>query len=78
MSGKPERILGRTMTFSIFDSGNLVASYDDERVAMDALSQVVHDDPESADDVVLVRFDDAGEPVGDAVPGSSVRSPQVT
>lgn len=64
------------MTFSIFDSGNLVASYDDEHAAIDALTQLVHDDPESADDMVLVTFDDVGEPVGDPVPGSSVRSPQ--
>jgi hypothetical protein len=64
------------MTFSIFDSGNLVASYDDERAAMNALTQLVHDDPESADDMVLVTFDETGGPVGDPVPGSSVRSPQ--
>jgi hypothetical protein len=64
------------MTFSIFDSGNLVASYDDERAAMEALTQLAHDDPESADELVLVTFDDLGELVGDPVPGSSVRSPR--
>ena len=60
------------MTFSIFDTGNLVASYDDEQVALDALTQLVRDDPESAAEIVLVKFDDLGEPVGDPVVGSSV------
>jgi hypothetical protein len=60
------------MTFSIFDTGNLLASYDDEQVALDALTQLVSDDPESAAEIVLVRFDDLGEPVGDPVVGSSV------
>jgi hypothetical protein len=64
------------MTFSIFDSGNLVASYNDEQAAIEALTQLVHDDPESAEDVVLVTFDDLGEPAGDPVTGSSVRSAQ--
>jgi hypothetical protein len=60
------------LTFSIFDTGNLVASYDDEQVALDALTQLVRDDPESAAEIVLVKFDDLGEPVGDPVVGSSV------
>jgi hypothetical protein len=60
------------MTFSIFDTGNLVASYDDEQVALDALTRLVRDDPESAAEIALLRFDDLGEPVGDPVVGSSV------
>ncbi len=62
------------MTFSIFDGGNLVASYDEEEAAIDALTQLVHDDPKSAEDVVLLTFDDRGEPVGEPVLGSSIRA----
>lgn len=64
------------MTFSIFDSGNLVASYSDEEVAVDALAQLVRDDPESAEEIVLLKFDDLGQPIGEPMPGSSVRPRQ--
>jgi hypothetical protein len=64
------------MTFSIFDSGNLVASFDDQQVAIDALAQLVHDDPETADEVVLIAFDENGEAFGEPVVGSSVRPAQ--
>jgi hypothetical protein len=64
------------MNFSIFDGGNLVASYEDEQAAIEALTQLASDDPESAEDMVLVTFDDLGEVVGDPLPGSSVRSSQ--
>ena len=65
------------MNFSIFDSGNLVASYTDEQAARDALAQLVADDPETADDIVLVGFDDDdGQPVGEPVPGSAARTRQ--
>jgi len=63
------------MTFSIFDSGNLAASYSDEKAAVDALTQLVPDDPEAAEELVLVTFDELGELVGDPL-RSSVRARQ--
>lgn len=64
------------MNFSIFDSGNLVASYAEESAARDALAQLVADDLEAADEVVLIAFDDDGQPVGEPVLGSAVRPRQ--
>jgi hypothetical protein len=64
------------MNFSIFDSGNLVASYSDKQWALDALARLVDDDPGTADAVVLVAFDESGTQVGDPVLGSSVQSEQ--
>ena len=35
------------------------------KVAIDALSELVKDDPDEADQLVLVTFDDTGEPAGE-------------
>jgi hypothetical protein len=68
--------IARTINFSIFDSGNLVASYGEEQAALDALAQLVREDPEACDELVLLAFDDDGEPAGEPVLGSSFRSEQ--
>lgn len=56
------------MYFVILDStGNLVESFDDETVARATLSRIVHDEPEAADHVALITYDEDGMPVGDAI-----------
>lgn len=64
------------MNFSIFDSGNLVASYINEQDAVEALSELVQDDPEGAEQLVLIGFDDTDEPAGEPVVGSSIAATQ--
>ena len=62
------------MTYSIFDrNGNLMDAFDDRDSAVAALGAIVKADPEAADDVFLVAQDDAGQLVGEAVYGSSLR-----
>jgi hypothetical protein len=61
------------MTYAIFDSSaNLVASYDDQETARQALIAIVQREPEAAEDVALLAFDDRGRAVGDALLGTSV------
>jgi hypothetical protein len=52
------------------DTANLVDSFSDSDEARTALEAIVRQDPDHADDYVLVTYDDAGKPVGDAVVGS--------
>lgn len=59
------------MTYSIFDTGNLVASFDREDTAAEALRRLA-EDPEAADRLLLVAFDDAGNPVADCGPGERI------
>jgi hypothetical protein len=62
------------MRFSIFDDGNLVASFDNEAEASDALGRLAAD-PKAAESLLLVAFDDAGEAVADCVPGEPLVIP---
>ena len=56
------------MYWTIFDStGNLVESFDQEDEARAALDRIAHEEPEAAEHVALLSFDDEGKPVGDAV-----------
>jgi hypothetical protein len=56
------------MYYVILDStGNLVESFDDENAARAALERMVHDEPEAADHLALLTYDEHGEPVGEAV-----------
>jgi hypothetical protein len=56
------------MYFVILDStGNLVESFDDESSARAALERIVHDEPEAADHLALLTYDEHGEPVGEAI-----------
>jgi hypothetical protein len=56
------------MYYAIFDStGNLVASFDGAPEAMTAMGQIGANDPEAVGELALIKYDDAGMPVGDAV-----------
>lgn len=49
------------MTYSIFDTGNLVVSFDREDEAREAFARLAHES--AADDLVMFTFDDAGRVV---------------
>ena len=54
--------------YVILDStGNLVESFDDERQARATLQQIVGEEPEAAEHLALLTYDEHGEPVGDAI-----------
>jgi hypothetical protein len=56
-------------TFSIFDVGNLVASFDNGAEAVRALERVATADAEPREGLLLVAFDEAGNVVADFAPG---------
>jgi hypothetical protein len=59
-----------TMTHGIFTStGNLVAWFENEQ---DALAALARDEPEAADEVAAIPFDDDGRACGPAVKGSAL------
>lgn len=60
------------MTFSIFDTGNLVVSYDREDAARDALARIARETPDAEESLLLVVFDDAGHVVDEVTPHESV------
>jgi hypothetical protein len=61
------------MTFSIFDSGNLVVSSDDEAEIVDAFKRLTADAPaDEHDRYQLVAFDAAGNVVFDCAPGERI------
>ena len=60
------------MTYSIFDDGNLVASFDREDAATAALERIAADDAAASDRLVLVAFDDDGNAIADCVPGERI------
>jgi hypothetical protein len=61
--------------FSIFSSdANLVESFDREDEALLFLAQIGRENPESAEEYVMLRFDDAGNLVGDAVTASDAEA----
>lgn len=54
--------------YVLMDSGgNLIEAYDDHDEAHAALRRLVADEPDAADHVALLIYDDAGNPVSDAV-----------
>lgn len=56
------------MYFVILDStGNLVESFDSEREARATLEQIVRDEPEAAEHLAILTYDEHGKPVGDAI-----------
>ena len=56
------------MYYVILDStGNLVESFDDERQARATLEQIVGEEPQAAEHLALLIYDEHGEPVGDAI-----------
>ena len=60
------------MTYSIFDTGNLVVSFDREDSAYEALDRFVREAPEAEDRLLLVAFDDEGNAVDDCAPGERI------
>ena len=63
------------MTYSIFDDGNLVVSFDRDEAAYEALERIAREDAEAADRLLLVAFDDAGNAVADCAPGERIAQP---
>ena len=62
--------------YVILDStANLVESFDREDEARAALEAVVRQEPDSADDYAILKYDDNGNPVGQAVTGSQLNTP---
>jgi hypothetical protein len=60
------------MTYAIFDTGNLVASFDEEDAAPEALDRIAREDEGAEARIVLVAFDDSGRAVDDCVPGERI------
>lgn len=58
------------MTFSIFDTGNLVVSFDAPDEARAELDRIMRNDPSSASRLVLVAFNEDGQVVDDFAPGA--------
>lgn len=56
------------MTYSIFDTGNLVVSYDREDAAQDALARIAAETPDADECLLLVAFDDDGRLVDEIAP----------
>jgi hypothetical protein len=60
------------MTHGIFTStGNLVAWFDTDDEALAALSELVAEEPEAADEIAAIPFDDEGHSCGPAIEGST-------
>ena len=60
------------MYYALFDStGNLIESFTDEQEAREALDELAHDNPDSADELALLAYDDDGRPVGRAITASA-------
>jgi hypothetical protein len=62
-------------TQGIFTStGNLVTWFESEQDALPALAELARDEPEAADEVAAIPFDDDGKACGPAVKGSTLLS----
>lgn len=62
--------------FVILDcTANLVESFDQEEEARTALEAIVASAPNAADDFAILKYDDNGNPVGQAVTGSQLNTP---
>jgi hypothetical protein len=59
------------MVWAILDSaGDLIESFDSEDEARRVLERIARDEPEAADEVVLMGFDESGMPVGEGIVAS--------
>jgi hypothetical protein len=58
------------MTYSIFDNGDLVVSFDREDVAYDAFVRIAAENPQASAELLLVAFDEDGRMFDDCVPGT--------
>jgi hypothetical protein len=62
--------------YVLLDSGgNLIDAYDDPDEARAALRRIVADEPEAAEHVALLTYDDAGNPVGELETAAADRRP---
>lgn len=52
--------------------GNLVESFDSESEARASLERIARQDPDAAAEYAMIVYDDAGYPVGNAVPASEL------
>lgn len=74
------------MNYGIFSSaGNLIAWCDSQDAALNALRELVDEEPEAADEVAAIPVTETGRPCGEAILGSAavehataVRSPHQT
>jgi hypothetical protein len=60
------------MRYSIYDAGTLLASYENEGDAMNALVSLAGAEPARAGALVFVAFDEDGKRIGQPVFGSYV------
>lgn len=60
------------MTYSIFDNGNLVVSFDTREEAEHALERIAAEPSQPTDTLMLVAFDDDGHAVAGCAPGESL------
>jgi hypothetical protein len=60
------------MTYSIFDAGNLVASFERDDEAYAALERLAAASDEARDGLLLVAFDDTGNVIADCAPGERI------
>jgi hypothetical protein len=58
-----------TYTFSLFDTGNLVAAFAEPAPAYAMLNRLARESPETAERLLLVAFDADGNAVDDCLPG---------
>lgn len=56
-------------------TGNMIDSYNEERIARAALQRIVDAEPEAAEDVALMTYGDDGRPTGDP---EFAKAPSVT
>ena len=77
---QPDRTPSAASSYMLFDSksANALGSYGDVIDARVALRECVDADPSAADDLVLIGYDDAGTPVGDAVTFADLPPSSVT
>jgi hypothetical protein len=58
------------MTYSIFDNGNLIVSFDGEDDAYNAFVRIAAENSQANTGLLLVAFDGDGRVVDDCVPGT--------
>ena len=64
------------MTYAVIyaQNGELVADFDSQDEAVEALREYVADNPSAGDQVGLMEFDDYGQPASEFVPASTLAS----
>ena len=71
------RYTGKAMTYGIFSSaGNLIAWCDSEDAALQALRELVDEEPEAADEIAAFPATETGRPCGEAILASAAVRPR--